>query len=205
MRPYKALQGYFVDPLGTILGRFWGYLAQFDPILSHFGIILGSFLGHLEQFWNHLGLIFKIRPQMLNKRSVRPTFFLAVWRTPLAKRLFSSWYKKGLLNFWCLKVPLLTPILAPHFGSRFAQEAAKMNTEAHQELQRPKNSLFKTLKKPAVFQHFWVQRPPKRTARSPRRLPRGTQRAPKPKEKLKINERQNWSAGRKCLSPAISI
>ena len=50
MRPYKALQGYFVDPLGTILGRVWGYLAQFDPILNHFGIILGTFLGYLEQF-----------------------------------------------------------------------------------------------------------------------------------------------------------
>jgi hypothetical protein len=60
-----------------------------------------------------------------------------------------------------------------------------MNTEAHQELQRPKNSLFKTLKKHLVFTRFWVQRPPKRASRGPRRLPRGTQRAPKPKEKLK--------------------
>ena len=45
-----VILGPFVDPLGTILGRFWGYLAQFDPILNHFGIILGSFLGYLEQF-----------------------------------------------------------------------------------------------------------------------------------------------------------
>ena len=55
----------------------------------------------------------------------------------------------------------------------------------------PKNSLFKTLKKHWVFIRFWVQRLPKRASRDPRRLPRGNQRAPKPKEKLKINERQN--------------
>ena len=45
-----VILGPFVGPLGTILGRFWGYLAQFEPILSHFGIILGPFLGYLEQF-----------------------------------------------------------------------------------------------------------------------------------------------------------
>ena len=58
-----------------------------------------------------------------------------------------------------------------------------MNTEAHQELQRPKNSLFITLEKPNVFKRFWVQRPPKRASRGPRRLPRGTQRAPKPQKR----------------------
>ena len=45
-----VILGSFVDPLGTILGRFWGYLAQFEPILNHFGIIFGPFLGYLEQF-----------------------------------------------------------------------------------------------------------------------------------------------------------
>ena len=109
------------------------------------------------------------------------------------------------LNFQCLKRPLLAPYLEPHLGIRFAQEATRWAQESHQELQRPKNSLFITLKKPMVFTRFWVQRLPKRASRGPRRLPRGNQRAPKPKEKLKINERQNRIAGRKCLSPAISI
>jgi len=79
-----------------------------------------------------------------------------------------------------------------------------MNTEGHQELQRPKNSLFKTIKKHCVFTRFWVQRLPKRASGNPRRLPRGNQRAPKPKEKAKQNENQNLTYGRKCLSPAIS-
>ena len=50
-----VILGPFVDPLGTILGRFWGYLAQFEPILNHFGIILGPFSSYLEHiffFWN---------------------------------------------------------------------------------------------------------------------------------------------------------
>ena len=109
------------------------------------------------------------------------------------------------INFQCLKRPLLIPILEPHLGSRFAQEATRWAQESHQELQRPKNSLFKTIKKHWVFTCFWVQRLPKRASRDPRRLPRGNQRAPKPKENLKINESQNRIAGRKCLSPAISI
>ena len=75
------------------------------------------------------------------------------------------------LNFQCLKRPLLIPILEPHLGARFAQEATRWAQESHQELQRPKNSLFITLKKPIVFTRFWVQRPPKRASRSPRDSP----------------------------------
>ena len=107
--------------------------------------------------------------------------------------------------FWCPSTPLLLPISWPPFGTRFAQEATRWAQEGHQELQRPKNCLFKTIKKQLVFTRFWVQRHPKRASRDPRRLPRGNQRAPKPKENLKINESQNRIAGRKCLSPAISI
>ena len=107
--------------------------------------------------------------------------------------------------FWCRSTQLLTPILEPHFGTRFAQEATRWAQESHQELQRPKNSLFKTIKKHWVFTRFWVQRHPKRASRGPRRLPRGNQRAPKPQKNLKRFERQTLIAGRKCLSPAISI
>ena len=34
---FGVILGPFVDPLGTILGLFWGYLGQFEAILSHFG------------------------------------------------------------------------------------------------------------------------------------------------------------------------
>ena len=36
---HRIILGPFVDPLGTILGRLWGYLAQFKPILIHFGLL----------------------------------------------------------------------------------------------------------------------------------------------------------------------
>ena len=106
-----------------------------------------------------------------------------------------------LIPFW----PLLVPILKPNLRTRFAQEETRWAQEGHQELQRPKNSLFITLKKPIVFTRFWVQRPPKRASRGPRRLPRGTQRAPKPKEKHRKNKWQKRIPARKCLKPAISV
>ena len=105
------------------------------------------------------------------------------------------------LNFQCLKRPLLITILEPHLGARFAQEAAKMNTEGHQELQRPKNCLFKTIKKQLVFTRFWVQRHPKRASRGPRRLPRGNQRAPKPQ---KTKKKKNKNKIERMVGNALS-
>ena len=103
------------------------------------------------------------------------------------------------LNFQCLKRPLLAPYLEPHLGIRFAQEATRWAQESHQELQRPKNSLFKTIKKHLVFTRFWVQRPPKRASRGPRRLPRGTQGAPKPQKK----GIQKWTPNLTIFGPIL--
>jgi hypothetical protein len=55
---------------------------------------------------------------------------------------------------------------------------------AIRSFKEPKSCIFKNLKKPPVFEGFWVRRPPKRASRDPRRLPRGTQRAPKPPKKI---------------------
>ena len=44
-------------------------------------------------------------------------------------------------------------------------------------------SLFKNLKKPSVFEGFWVQRPPKRASRCPIRLPRDPQKLHKKQNK----------------------
>ena len=151
MRPYKALQGYFVDPLGTILGRFWGYLAQFDPILNHFGIILESFLGYLEQFWNHLGNIFEFLKKCPTYFGSERLFSLPFEGRPLRNGRFQVGIKKAFLIFEPLKTHFGYPFWDPKLGNKFDQKKKTMNTEAHQELQRPKHSLFKTLKKPSVF------------------------------------------------------
>ena len=70
---------------------------------------------------------------------------------PLRNARFQVGIKKAFLIFEPLKTHFGYPFWHPNLASKFAQEAAKMNTEAHQELQRPKHSLFKTLKKPPVF------------------------------------------------------
>ena len=60
-------------------------------------------------------------------------------------------------------------------------------------------SLFKNLKKPRVFNGFWVQRPPKRASRCPIRLPRDPQKMHKHQKMPKKSV-----LGKKCLKPAIS-
>jgi len=58
-----------------------------------------------------------------------------------------------------------------------------MNTEAHQELQRPKNSLFKTLKNHQFFNIFGSRDLP----REPQEAQEGSQEAPKELQNLKKN------------------
>ena len=50
-----------------------------------------------------------------------------------------------------------------------------------------------------VFKGFWVQRPPKRASRGLRRLPRGTQRAPK----LQKKGIQNWTQKLTNVGPIL--
>ena len=102
--------------------------------------------------------------------------------------------------FWCRSRPLLAPILEPHVGTRFAQEAAKINTEGHQELQRPKNSLFKTLKKHLVFTRFWVQNLP----REPQETQEGSQEAPKELQNLKKNIKKHIEKIQLMVENALS-
>ena len=107
-------------------------------------------------------------------------FYIFLW-------MFVVWNRSKSL-FWCHSTPLLTPILEPHFGTKFAQEATRWAQEGHQELQRPKSCIFKNLKKPLVFQGFWVLRPPKRASRDPRRPPK---RHPKSSKKWPNTKSKN--------------
>ena len=62
-----------------------------------------------------------------------------------------------------------------------------------------KSAFAKTLKQFLVFQGFWGPRLPKTASKSPRRLPRGTQRAPKPEK----NRTQKWTPKLLCFSPVL--
>ena len=142
---FGVILGPFGGPLGTILGRFWGYLAQFDPILSHFGIILGPFLGYLEQFWNHLGNIFEFK-KSAPKTFGQTDFFPGRLKDAPCETAIFNLVKKGLRSFLTPWEALLLPISRPHFGTRFAQEAAKMSP-------RGPSGASKTKKQP--FQNPW--------------------------------------------------
>ena len=63
-------------------------------------------------------------------------------------------------------------ILGPDRPKRGQDEPKR----AIRSFKEPKSCIFKNLKKPTIFECFWMQRPPKRTSRGPRRLPRDTQR-----------------------------
>ena len=110
------------------------------------------------------------------------------------------------IMFWNLSGALLTPILEPHFGTRFAQEAAKMSPRGPSGASKPKNSLFKTLKKTYSFFNIFGSRD---LPREPQEAQECSQEAPKElqnlEKKLKINSKSTRLSGRKCLSPAISI
>ena len=87
------------------------------------------------------------------------------------------------ITFWSLFGPLLEPILDPFWdqiGPRRGQDEPKRAIKSSKE---PKSCIFKNLKKPLFFSGFWDPEASKRASRSPRRLPRGTQGAPKPQKK----------------------
>ena len=85
--------------------------------------------------------------------------------------------------FWSLFGKLLKPILGPILGPDRPKRGQDEPKRLIRSFKEPKSCIFKNLKKPCVFQGFWVQRPPRRSSRGPRRLPRGTQRAPKNQKK----------------------
>ena len=65
-------------------------------------------------------------------------------------------------------------------GPRRGQDGPKRAIKSFKD---PKTCIYEHLKKLKVFQGFWGPRPPKIASKSPRRLPRGTQRAPKPQKR----------------------
>ena len=77
-----------------------------------------------------------------------------------------------------------------HLGARSAQEGAKMGPRELLRASKTHKSAFaKTLKNLQFFRVFWGPRLPKTASKSPRRLPRGTQRVPKPEK----NRIQKWT------------
>ena len=71
-----------------------------------------------------------------------------------------------------------------HFGTRSAQEGAKMRPRRPSRASKTRKAAFaKTLKNHWFFKVFGVQRLPKRASGGPRRLQRGTQRASEPNKK----------------------
>ena len=93
-------------------------------------------------------------------------------------------------NFWFI-LGFFLSIFDPKNLSKINQKNVNVWAQWQDEPKRairsfkePKRCIFKNLKKPTVFEGFWVRRPPKRASRDPRRLPRGTQRAPKPPKKI---------------------
>merc|ERR1712078_206045 len=82
-------------------------------------------------------------------------------------------------------------LLGPILGSDRPKRGQDEPKRAIRSFKEPKSCIFKNLKKPSVFAGFWVRKPPKRASRDPRRLPRGTQRAPKPPTKRSKIESKN--------------
>merc|ERR1712023_89089 len=93
-------------------------------------------------------------------------------------------------NFWFLLAYFLS-IFDPKNLSKINQKILIFGLNGKMIPREPsgasknqKAAFSKTSKKPPVFGGFWVRRPPKRASRDPRRLSRGTQRAPKPPKKI---------------------
>ena len=87
-----------------------------------------------------------------------------------------------------------------HFGTRSGQEGAKMCPRGPSKTPKTQKVAFaKTLKSLQFFEVFGVQEPPKRALGGPRRLPTGTQRAPKPNKK----EIQKWTTQLSIFGPIL--
>ena len=87
-----------------------------------------------------------------------------------------------------------------HFGTRSGQEGAKMWPRRPSKTPKTQKVAFaKTLKNLQFFKVFGVQEPPKRALGGPRRLPRGTQRAPKPNKK----GIQKWTTKLSIFGPIL--
>ena len=91
---------------------------------------------------------------------------------------------------------MLKVILEPILGSERPKRAKMSPKEPSQASKNQKPAFAKTLKNTLVFEGFWQQRPLKRASRGPRRLPKDTQRTPRPQKrdpKLAPKIIKNWT------------
>ena len=78
---------------------------------------------------------------------------------------------------------MLKVILEPILGSERPKRAKMSPKEPSQASKNQKPAFSKTLKNQLVFKGFRLQRPLKRASRGPRRLPKDTQRTPRPQKR----------------------
>ena len=144
---------------------------------------LGSLLGPLEALLGGL----KSEKMPTDQRENHFFHFLDHFWTPFWGPKFALFLViSGVIfwtTFWSLFRQLFEPILGPILGPDRPKRGQDEPKRAIKSSKEPKSCIFKNLKKPYVFEGFWVQRPPKRASRGPRRLPRGTQRASEPNKK----------------------
>ena len=179
IRPYKVT-------LWTHLGLSWAVFGAILRNLIQSWAILGSFW---DRFWAILNNFETILGTSSNLKKSAPKtlgqtdFFPGRLKDAPCETAFFNLVKKGLRSFLTPWEALLLPISCPHFGTRFAQEAAKMSPRGPSGASKPKNSLFKTLKRRKFFNIFGSRDLP----REPQEAQEGSQEAPKELQNLKKN------------------
>ena len=85
--------------------------------------------------------------------------------------------------FFTTFLNMLILILKPILGSERPKRAKMSPREPSGASKNQKPSFTKTLKNQLFFNGFWLQRPLKKASRGRRRLPKGTQRNPRPQKR----------------------
>ena len=93
--------------------------------------------------------------------------------------------------FWTHFGTLLETILAPILDSIGPKKSQGKPKKTIRHFKDPKPCIFKNLKKPRFFVGFPMKKPPKKNSRSPKGLPRHTQKTPKPSKKNIQNQFEN--------------
>ena len=165
-------------------------MSHFEGILGPLLDQLGAILGYLRPSWAILGASWcqelpRYLPDGYACAPAPPSWPILL--PILGPKICIFWVFFGIvfwITFWSLFGQLLGKFWGPFWdqiGPRRGQDGPKRAIKSFKE---PKLlHLQTTLKNNRFFKVFGVQRPPKRALGSPRRLPRGTQRAPKPPKK----------------------
>ena len=134
----------------------WGHLEAVLDCHGAAGMVLSGFepsWAVLGRFWAHSGAHFGAQNWFISSN---------FWGHFLDSILGTFWTTFGAIS-------------GPHFGTRSAQEGAKMGPRGPSRASKTqKAAITKTLKNLWFFQVFGVQRPSRKALGGPRSLPRGT-------------------------------